>query len=96
MVAYWINSFRDDPDSEKLARYAEAAGPVMTAHGGRFLARGLPAVVFEDGLPFRTVIIEFPSVADAEAAYHSDAYQAALAWLEGEAPRDMRVIDSAP
>lgn len=95
MVAYWVNSFRDEPDGDNLARYAEAAGPVMRAHGGRFLARGLPAAVFEDGLPLRTVVIEFPSVADAEAAYRSEAYQAALTWLEGEAPRDIRVIEGA-
>lgn len=60
-------------DPDKVAAYAELAGAVMRAHGGRFRARGLPAAAFESGVIERTTLIEFDSVDDAVAAYRSDA-----------------------
>ena len=92
--AYWINTFRSVSDPDKLAAYIELAGPVMRASGGRFLARGLPAAVFESGVVERTVIIEFDSVEAAVATYESPGYQAALAALGDGAQRDLRVIDA--
>lgn len=93
-AAFWVNTFRSIIDPEKLARYVELAGSVMTDHGGVFLARGEPARVFELGVMQRTVIIEFPSVEHAVAAYESDAYQAALAALDGGAERDIRIVEA--
>ncbi|HEX6166685.1 MAG TPA: DUF1330 domain-containing protein [Acidimicrobiales bacterium] len=92
--AYWINTFRSVSDPDKLAAYIELAGPVMRSSGGRFLARGLPAAVFESGVVERTVIIEFDSVEAAVAAYESAGYQAALAALGDGAERDLRVIEA--
>ena len=92
MTAYWINSFLEIRDPERLARYAALAGEVMTAHGGRFLARGLPSNAFEHGRIERTTLIEFPSVEAAVAAYRSDAYQHALTVLGDAADRDIRIL----
>jgi uncharacterized protein (DUF1330 family) len=92
--AYWVNVFRSVSDPAKLAAYVELAGSVMTDHGGRFLARGVPAAAFESGVLERTVIIEFPSVDAAVAAYESAAYQAALEALDGGAERDIRIIEA--
>jgi len=91
--AYWINTFRSVRDPEKLARYAELAGPAMREGGGRFLARGQPARVFEAGVMERTVVIEFDSVEQAVAAYHSPAYQEALRILGDGAERDLRIVE---
>ena len=91
--AYWINTFRSVRDPEKLASYAELAGPAMREAGGRFLARGQPARVFEAGVMERTVVIEFDSVEQAVAAYHSPAYQEALRVLGDGAERDLRVVE---
>lgn len=93
--AYWINTFRVINDPGKVAAYAELAGPVMLAHGGRFLARGMPAAAFELGTVERTTLIEFPTVEDAVAAYRSDAYQKALKVLADGAERDIRIIEAA-
>ena len=95
MTAYWVNTVRELKDAEKLARYAELATPAITAHGGRFIARGLPVAAFEEGTLDRTAIIEFPSVEAAVAAYASDAYQLALAALDGGAVRDIRIVPAA-
>lgn len=93
--AYWINCFRRIGDPQKLQDYAAMAGPAMRAAGGRFLARGLPAHVFEHGLRERVTIIEFDSVAQAVSAYESPAYQQALRILGDSAERDMRIVESA-
>lgn len=93
---YWINTVRSVADTEKLAAYAELAGPAIRAAGGRFLARGQPARVFEFGLMQRTVVIEFDSVDQAVAAYESPAYQEALRVLGDGAERDLRIVEAAP
>lgn len=93
--AYWINTFRSVDDLAKLEAYAELAGPVMERFGGRFLARGLPACVFESAPMQRTTLIEFESVQRAVEAYESDEYQAALAVLSGSADRDIRIIEAS-
>ena len=91
--AYWINTFRCVRDPQKLAQYRELAGPAMRESGGRFLARGQPARVFEAGVMERTVIIEFDSVDQAVAAYHSTGYQEALRVLGDGAERDLRIVE---
>lgn len=95
MTAYWVNTVRELKDAEKLARYAELATPAIAAHGGRFIARGLPQAAFEEGTLERTAIIEFPNVDAAVAAYESEGYQRALAALDGGAVRDIRIIPAA-
>jgi uncharacterized protein (DUF1330 family) len=82
---------RSDRDPETIAEYIELAGPVMQRSGGRVLARGEPARVFEAGVSERTVVIEFDSVAQAVAAYESVEYQAALRALGDGAKRNLRI-----
>jgi uncharacterized protein (DUF1330 family) len=94
--AYWINTFRSVSDPDKLAAYVALAGPAMRASGGRFLARGTPARVFESGVMERTIVIEFDSVEAAVATYESEAYQQALAALGDGAERDLRIVEAAP
>jgi uncharacterized protein (DUF1330 family) len=93
--AYWIAAYRSVRDPEALTAYARLAGPAIQAAGGRFLARGLPARVYESGLNERTVVIEFDSVAQAVAAHESPAYQQALRALGNGADRDMRIMAGA-
>jgi uncharacterized protein (DUF1330 family) len=91
--AYWISCYRSISNPDALAAYAGLAGPALTAAGGRFLARGMPARVYEAGVEQRTVIVEFDSVEHAVAAYRSEGYQAALAALGNAAERDIRFIE---
>jgi len=90
--AYWISAYRSVRDQDALAAYAKLAGPALQAAGGRFLARGLPARVYEDGLEQRLVLIEFDSVAQAIAAHDSAAYQQALRVLGNAVDRDLRIV----
>jgi uncharacterized protein (DUF1330 family) len=93
--AYWISAYRVIHDEAAVAAYAKLAGPALLAAGGRFLARGMPARAYENGVAQRTVIIEFDSVAQAVAAHDSPAYQEALRVLGKGADRDMRIIEGA-
>ncbi|GAA5134545.1 hypothetical protein GCM10023339_71280 [Alloalcanivorax gelatiniphagus] len=95
MSAYWITTYKAVHDPDKVAAYAELAGPALRAAGGTFLVRGVPEATFEKGEATRTVVIEFESVEAAVAAHESEAYQEALRALDGGADRDMRVVPGA-
>lgn len=64
------------------AKFDEYRGQVMATlapYGAVFLVRGGPLTVVEGEWPHqRTVVIEFPSRAAAEAWYASPAYQAVI------------------
>ena len=86
--------YRSISDEKKLAAYAELAGPAMKAAGAKFLARGVPLAVKEEGQKTRTVVVEWESLEAAEAGYNSDGYQAALAELDGSAVREFRYVEA--
>ena len=91
--SYWISAYRSIRDQEAFAAYARLAGPALEAAGGRFLARGMPARVYEGGLNERIVLLEFDSVAQAIAAHDSPGYQQALRALGNGADRDLRIVE---
>ena len=91
--AYWVAAYRSIRDRGAFAAYARLAGPALEAAGGRFLARGLPARVYEGGLHERIVLLEFDSVTQAIAAHDSAEYQQALRALGNAADRDMRIVE---
>jgi uncharacterized protein (DUF1330 family) len=91
--AYWVTTYRSVSNPDALAAYAKLAGPALTAAGAKFLARGNPAKVYENGVNQRVVISEFPSVAAAVAAHDSPAYQEALKALGNGADRDIRFVE---
>ncbi len=92
--AYWISVYHEIISPEKVAAYAELAGPALKANGGKLLARGLPSAVFEAGKIMRTVLLEFESLEAAKAAYNSAAYAVALAALDGGAVREVRIVEA--
>jgi uncharacterized protein (DUF1330 family) len=91
--AYWIAMYRSVSNPDALAKYAKLAAPVIEGHGGKILSRGLPARVYEAGVPQRSVVVEFDSAAAAIATYESPEYQEVLSILEGAAERDLRIVE---
>ena len=57
------------------------------------VARGNAAVAREQGIKERTVIVEYPSLEKATAAYDSPAYAEALKALGDGAVRDLRIVE---
>ena len=92
---YWITFYRKVVNAEALAAYAKLAVPAIEAGGGKLLARGVPAKVYEAGLTERTVLIEFESVERAIATFESAKYQQAAKLLVGAAERDVRIVQGS-
>ena len=76
--AYWIARV-DVRDPEIYKKYVETATPAFQRHKAKFLARGGRTEVLEGKARARNVIIEFPSLEEAHACYHSPEYTAARA-----------------
>ncbi len=91
--AYWMSTYLEIHDEEKLAAYAKIAGPAVLAAGGRFLARGVAIKAFEAGKVQRTTLVEFESLEAAIAAHETPEYKKALAALEGGVTRDLRIVE---
>lgn len=92
--AYWVTTYQSINNPDALAAYAQLAGPAIAAAGGQFVVRGMPALTKEQGQMQRVVIIEFDSLAAAEAAYNSAGYKEALGKLTpGAVVRDMRFVE---
>jgi uncharacterized protein (DUF1330 family) len=78
MPAYVIFDIHVD-DLDAYAPYREPAGASVAAHGGRYLARGGAHEVLEgDWDVDRLVVLEFPTMEQARAWYHSAEYQEVL------------------
>lgn len=95
MSALWI-AHVTVTEPEAYGRYAKAAGPVIAAHGGVFLARGGRYRQLEGKDRARNVVARFPSFDAAVACYQSDEYQAALAHARGASDRDLVIIEETP
>jgi uncharacterized protein (DUF1330 family) len=62
--------YKSVSDEEKLAAYAKLALPAMEKAGAKFIARGIPVAVREEGQKTRTVVIEWPSMEAADKGYN--------------------------
>ena len=62
-------------DPEVYKDYINQNTDVLGALGGRFIVRGGTSKAVEGSLEGRHVVLEFPSYADALAAYDDPAYQ---------------------
>jgi uncharacterized protein (DUF1330 family) len=90
---YWVTVYRSISSPEKLAAYAKLAPSATAPFGAKYLARGTAALAYEAGQVDRVVITEFASVAQAQAAHDSPAYQAAVKVLGDGAVRDVRIVE---
>ncbi len=80
MVAYWVSRVRiDDPVQYK--KYTDLAPAVIEKHHGRVLARGGDYKITEGPETFgRFVVIEFPSLEQADKCFNSPEYQEAASY----------------
>lgn len=92
MPAYLIARVHvHDPDT--YANYTALSPAIIKAHGGRFLARSQAPITLEGPADTRrTVVVEFPDVAQAQAFYESAQYQAAKAIREPASEAEFIVV----
>jgi uncharacterized protein (DUF1330 family) len=89
---YWITFYHSIANPAVLQDYVKLATPVVQAHRGRFISRGMPVKVYEAGVHERSVVVEFDSVQEAIAAYESPEYKEAIKVL-GQVKRDVRILE---
>ncbi|KIN71708.1 DUF1330 domain-containing protein [Sulfitobacter guttiformis] len=73
---YWIGNM-DVRDAAIYEKYRAANAKPFAAYDAKFLVRGGTQQIREGSAHSRTVVIEFPSYADAVACYESPGYQGA-------------------
>ena len=96
MPAYVINDM-DITDPQRFEEYKRLSPPTVAAYGGRFLARGGEVTALEGGWqPRRLVMLEFPSVEQAQAWLNSSEYAPARTLRQLSANSRMVVIEGMP
>mgnify|MGYP000747691801 CR=1 FL=1 len=93
MPAYVINDM-EITDPQRFEEYKRLSPPTVAAYGGRFLARGGEVTALEGGWqPRRLVMLEFPSVEQAQAWLNSPEYAPARRLRQLSANSRMVVIE---
>ncbi len=81
-------------DPVRYEDYKQMAAPTVTAHGGKYIARGGKVETLEgDWAPTRLVILEFENAAQAKAWVESDDYAPARRLRHATARTQMIVVD---
>lgn len=89
---YWV-AHVDVRDPDAYESYRQANAQAFKKYKARFLVRGGTYEVREGQAKPRTVVIEFPSYADALACYESAEYQAAKALRDPVSTGDLVIVE---
>ena len=89
---YWV-AHVDVRDPAAYEKYRQANAVAFKKYKARFLVRGGDCEIREGTAKSRTVVIEFPSYADAIACYESPDYQAAKALRDPVSEGDLVIIE---
>ena len=81
--AYWVGLV-DVKNYDEYAKYAEIAGPALVKAGAKILSRGGKIINLEGKKMNRLVVIEFPSMEEAENFYKSEKYRKGLKYLNAD------------
>ena len=81
--AYWVGVV-NVKNHDEYKKYADIAGPALTAVGAKILSRGGRIKNLEGAAMNRIVVIEFPSMERAESFYQSDEYRNGLKYINSE------------
>ena len=93
MAAYVIVNI-EVTDPVRYEEYKKRALATVTAHGGRYIARGGRAETLEGTWrPHRVVLLEFPSAQNAKAWWDSEAYKPLKAMRQASARTEMMLVE---
>ena len=82
---------------EQYQKYIAVTPGIIEKFGGRFIARGGQMVTLEGPEEtHRVVLVEFPSLAQAQAFYNSADYQAAIKLRADAATASFIIVDGVP
>lgn len=93
MVAYLIGEL-DVSDAKGYGDYAKDSPHAVLKFGGRYIARGGRTKTLEgEAPPSRVVIVEFPSMENAQAFYNSQEYQTIIPLRQAAAAGRLFVVE---
>ena len=92
MKGYWIARV-DVSDPDSYGEYAKVASQAVEEFGGKFLARGGQFLSKEGVNRQRNVIVEFPSLEEANNCYNSATYRRALEIAKKSAIREFIILE---
>jgi len=93
MKGYIVTVYKIIKDQDALKNYAVKARAAVKKFQGNFLIRGGKNITTEGEKSPRTVVIEFPSFAEAEKFFYSKEYQEAHTLLKGSVIRHHQIIE---
>lgn len=94
MSAYLIVDIAEVLDAEAYAEYRGRVSPGIEAAGGRYLARGGALDLLEgDWKPNRVVVVEFPSMKEAQEWWKSPGYAELKALRQRSTRTQMILVD---
>ena len=92
--AYWVGIV-NVKNHDEYKKYADIAGPALAAAGAKILSRGGRIKNLEGDEMNRVVVIEFPSMEQAESFYNSYEYRKGLKYINSEvADRFLNIAES--
>ena len=95
MPAYVINDM-EVTDPQLFEEYKKLSPPTVLQYGGKFLARGGHTQTLEGGWsPSRLVVLEFPSVQQAQAWIDSPEYAPARRLRQLSSNSNMILVEGA-
>tara|TARA_Y100000591_G_C21311219_1_gene441018 strand:+ start:114 stop:401 length:288 start_codon:yes stop_codon:yes gene_type:complete len=93
MKGYWISVYERVAEAEIQKKYGEKATAAFKKYSGKILVRGGKSFSLEGLTSPRTVVAEFPSYEDAIKCYNSKEYKEALKILDGNAERNLQIVE---
>ena len=91
--AYWIARV-DVNDPETYKKYVEANGAAFAKYNAKFLARGGRTEALEGQSRNRNVVIEFASMEEALACYHSPEYAKARGFRQKASEGEIVLVEA--
>jgi len=92
MKAYWVATYTEIKDTERLKKYAVKAKEAVEKYSGKILARSGNNVKLEGKEMVRVALAEFPDVETAQKCYNSEEYVEARKHLENNVTRDHIIL----
>ncbi len=93
MKAYWVATYTEIKDTERLKKYAVKAKEAVEKYSGKILARSANNVKLEGREMVRVALAEFPDVETAKKCYGSEEYIEARKYLENNVIRDHIIFE---
>ena len=89
---YWV-AMVDVKDMDDYKPYTAAIQPIFKKYGARYVTRGGQSESVEGRGRSRSIIIEFPDYASAQACYRSPEYAEAKKLRLGSADADIIIVE---